>query len=183
MTTPIAAITPASSGERSAGTTTLEMTPSTSIADPPAATNVAPIVPPISACDEDDGSPNHHVPRFQAIAPTRPPNTTSGVTAPASTIPPATVAATSSEMNAPMKLRIAATVTAIRGDSAPVATVVAIALAVSWKPLVKSNPRAVTTTTARMISPSTGWKLVASNGRCDQFTELQQLLPGVTQAQ
>jgi hypothetical protein len=41
------------------------------------------------------------VPRFQAIAPIRPPSTTVGVIAPASTIPPATVAATSSEMNAP----------------------------------------------------------------------------------
>ena len=51
--------------------------------------------------------------------------------APASTIPPATVAATLSEMNAPMKFRIAAIVTATLGLSAPVAIVVAIALAVS----------------------------------------------------
>ena len=69
--------------------------------------------------------------RFQAIAPISPPKTTVGVIAPASTIPPATVAATSSEMNAPMKLRMAAIATATRGLSAPVAIVVAIALAVS----------------------------------------------------
>ena len=56
---------------------------------------------------------------------------TAGVTTSASTIPPATVAATSSEMNAPTKFRIAAIVTAIFGCSAPVAIVVAIALAVS----------------------------------------------------
>ena len=43
-------------------------------------------------------------------------------------------------------------VTAIFGLSAPVAIVVAIALAVSWKPLVKSKPSAVTTTRARMMS-------------------------------
>jgi hypothetical protein len=53
------------------------------------------------------------------------------VIAPASTIPPATVAATLSEMNAPTKFRMAAIVTAMRGFSAPVAMVVAIAFAVS----------------------------------------------------
>jgi len=50
-------------------------------------------------------------------------------------------------------LSAAAMATAIFGLSAPVAIVVAIALAVSWKPLVKSNPRAVTTTSATMMSP------------------------------
>src|SRR5262245_10199421 len=136
-----------------AGTTTFERIPSPSTAPLPDATNVAPITPPISACEEDDGRPNHQVPRFQAIAPIRPPRTTVGVIAPASTIPPATVAATSSEMNAPVKFRIAAIVTATFGPSAPVAIVVAIAFAVSWKPFVKSKPRAVTTTRARMMSP------------------------------
>ena len=109
-------------------------------------------MPPIRACEEDDGSPNHQVPRFQTIAPTNPPNTTVGVIASALTIPSATVAATLSEMNAPTKFRIAAIVTATRGLSAPVAIVVAIAFAVSWKPFVKSNPSAVTTTSARMMS-------------------------------
>ena len=88
-------------------------------------------MPPISACEDDDGSPNHQVARFQAIAPISPPKTTVGVIAPASTMPPATVAATLSEMNAPTKFRIAAIVTATLGLSAPVAIVVAIALAVS----------------------------------------------------
>ena len=88
-------------------------------------------MPPISACEDDDGSPNHHVVRFQAIAPMSPPKTTVGVIAPASTIPPATVAATFSEMNAPTKFRIAATRDGDRGARAPVAMVVAIALAVS----------------------------------------------------
>jgi hypothetical protein len=37
--------------------------------------------------------------------------------------------------------------TATFGGSAPVATEVAIAFAVSWKPLVKSNANAVITTT------------------------------------
>ena len=41
------------------------------------------------------------------------------------------------------------------GDIARVETVVAIALAVSWKPLVKSNASAVTTTMTRMTSELT----------------------------
>ena len=53
------------------------------------------------------------------------------------------VAATLSEMNAPMKFRIEARATATRGDIARVPTAVETALAVSWKPLVKSKPSAV----------------------------------------
>ncbi len=66
---------------------------------------------------------------------------TLSVTASGLTIPFATVAATLSETNAPAKLRIAATRTATRGDSARVETLVAIAFAVSWKPFVKSKKR------------------------------------------
>ena len=65
-------------------------------------------MPPIRACDELDGRPKYQVVRFQAIAPTRPPNTTSSVIDSGSTTSLATVAATLSEMNAPTKLRIAA---------------------------------------------------------------------------
>ncbi len=56
-------------------------------------------------------------------------------------------------MNAPTKFRIAAIATATFGLSAPVAIVVAMALAVSWNPLVKSNASAVATTSATMMSP------------------------------
>src|ERR671914_723963 len=70
------------------------------------ATSAAPTIPPISAWDELDGSPKYQVIRFQAIAPTRPPNTASSEIEPGSTTSEATVAATSSEMNAPAKLRI-----------------------------------------------------------------------------
>jgi hypothetical protein len=108
------------------------------------------------------------VARFQLIAPTRPPKTTVGVIASASTIPPATVAATSSEMNAPTKLSTAAIATATFGRSAPVAIVVAMALAVSWNPLVKSNPSAVTTTSATMMSPVTARE---PRSRCDGAPE------------
>ena len=67
-------------------------------------------------------------------------------------MPVAIVAATSSEMNAPTKLRIAAIATARRGDSARVEIDVATAFAVSWKPFVKSNASAVATTIQRTIS-------------------------------
>ena len=56
------------------------------------------------------------------------------------------VLATSVDRNAPTTFRIAAISTAVRGRSAPVATEVAIALALSWKPLVKSKTSAVSTT-------------------------------------
>ena len=41
-------------------------------ASAPSAANAAPTTPPISACDELDGSPKYHVARFQTIAPMRP---------------------------------------------------------------------------------------------------------------
>ena len=93
------------------GTITLPMSPSTkNTLLAPSATNTAPTIPPISACDELDGSPKYHVIRFQAIAPTRPANTARSPTefACTDTTSFATVAATSSEMNAPTKLRMAA---------------------------------------------------------------------------
>ena len=73
---------------------TLEMSPLNSTAPVPAAARVAPMTPPISAWEDEDGKPNHQVARFQQIAPIRPPRTTVGVIAPASTIPSAMVAAT-----------------------------------------------------------------------------------------
>ena len=69
--------------------------------------------------------------RFHVIAPTRPARTMSRVMTSWSTIL-AIVAATAKETNAPRKFRIAALITAARGESARVETEVAIALAVSW---------------------------------------------------
>ena len=71
-----------------------------------------------------------------------------------------TVSATSMERNAPTRLRTADRATATFGFSAPVAMDVAIALPVSWNPLVKSKARAVTTTTARMKKASVTLKIV-----------------------
>src|SRR4051794_39790563 len=139
-------------GAISAGTTTLPSRPSPSIADAPSATNAAPTTPPISACEELAGRPKYHVRRFHPIAPISPANTIVIVIASELTMPLATVAATSCEMNAPTKLRIAAIVTAVRGGSARVEIEVATTFAVSWKPFVKSNARAAPTTMTRIRS-------------------------------
>ncbi len=56
--------------------------------------------------------------------------------------PPEMVLATSVERHAPTRLRTAARMTAVRGLSAPVAIGPAIALALSWKPFVKSKIKA-----------------------------------------
>src|SRR4051794_23333285 len=152
ITIAIAAAANASTGATAAGTSTFSTIPSTLTTSGPSATNAAPMSPPISAGDEDDGRPAHHVARFHAIAPTRPANTTVVVIAPGSTMPEPMVAATFSEMNAPAKFRTADSATAKRGDIARVETDVAIAFAVSWNPFVKSNASAVTTTITRMTS-------------------------------
>src|ERR1044072_487416 len=101
------------------------MIPSPLITLGPPATQAEPIRPAISAWDELDGRPAHHVAMFQAIAPTSPANTTVVVTAPASASREPTVAATFSEMNAPAKLRTADSAAAKRGDMARVETDVA----------------------------------------------------------
>ena len=58
------------------------------------------------------------------------------------------VAATLKDRNAPTRFSTPDRATATCGGSAPVAIDVAIALPVSWKPLVKSKPSAVATTSA-----------------------------------
>src|SRR3954454_7714364 len=60
-------------------------------------------------------------------------------------IPLPTVAATAVPDSAPNTFIVAAMSTAWPGDNTRVATEVAIALAVSWNPLIKSNPRPRTT--------------------------------------
>ena len=102
------------------------------------------------------GIVKYHVVRFQMIAPISAANTSERPDVPdntcALTMPLAIVAATLIEMKAPTRLSTADIATATRGFSAPVAIAVATALAVSWKPLVKSKQTPVTTTSARMTS-------------------------------
>src|ERR1700733_2402621 len=139
-------------GDSAAGMITLATRFCHCTACAPAAAIIEPMTPPMSACDELDGMPRYQVARFQMIAPARPANTTVGVTRLVLTRPLAIVAATLSERKAPTRLRMPDSATAVRGPSACVAIEVAIALPVSWKPLVKSNASAVMTTTTIMRS-------------------------------
>jgi hypothetical protein len=120
----------------------------------PDCASAAPTSPPISACEEEDGRPSHHVIRFQTIAPTTAASTVCGVTDPASMIPVPTVFATAVVTNAPARFASAAMRTASRGESARVETEVATAFAVSWKPFVKSKTSATATVMTSSVTCS-----------------------------
>ena len=125
-------------GERTSGTRTLFTTPSTLIACAPSAIRTAPSSPPISAWLDELGMPRRHVIRFQTIAPTSAaatmiwPGGPSGVVA----RPDEIVTATAVPVSAPTKFAVADMRIACSGRSARVDTDVAIAFAVSWKPLM-----------------------------------------------
>src|SRR4029453_7744978 len=108
---------------------------------PPLATP-APAKPPMSACDEEVGSPSHQVRKFQAMAPTSPAKITASLTTSGSTVLPTVLATAVWKTRNATKLNTAAQMTAIRGVRTLVETTVAIELAASWKPLVKSNTSA-----------------------------------------
>ncbi len=118
---------------------------------PLAAASAAPTSPPIRAWEEEVGSPSRQVIRFQQMAPIRAANTTLrpwelvGV----AMMPAPTVLAPPVPSAAPAKFMHAASASAAAGVSARVEIDVAIAFAASWKPLVKSNAKAMTTTAAR----------------------------------
>src|SRR5215218_5483712 len=109
-------------GESSMGMTTLlQITPHCTTT--PAA-RAAPARPPMSACDDDDGRPNHHVMRFQPVAPTRAAATSHSPLTPlgASMMPEPIVAATLPPKKAPNRLATAAMARATRGVRALVET-------------------------------------------------------------
>src|SRR5829696_6581413 len=116
-----------------------------SSAPKPALAIPAPANPPMRACDEEVGSPSHQVRRFQAIAPTSPAKTTASLTTAESTVLPTVLATAVWNTKKAAKLKKAAQMTAIFGVSTLVETTVAIELAASWKPLVKSNTKASAT--------------------------------------
>src|SRR6476619_4157483 len=143
----VKAIRAATTGESRAGRMTLFNTVLKWMASAPPATHVAPIRPPNNACDELEGRPKYQVVKFHRMAPTRPAKITTGLMRVSSTRPPEIVFATWTDRKAPARFRHAATATAVLGRNAPVDIDVAMALAVSWKPFVKSKASAVTTTT------------------------------------
>src|SRR4051812_27885900 len=111
------------------GTTTLSNTPIHCTEW--AAASAAPTSPPISACEDDDGSPKYQVIRFQVIAPMSAEKTICSPAEPvgASMIPSPTVCATLVEIIAPIRFATAASASAAFGVSALVETATAIALA------------------------------------------------------
>src|SRR5438309_1825799 len=109
----------------------------------PACATAAPASPPTIAWEEEVGIPPHHVRRSHAIAPTSPAAMTGIVTDAGETTPCLIVEATASpKTRNAMKLKKAAHATARCGERTRVETIVAIELAASWKPLMKSNARA-----------------------------------------
>ena len=130
------------SGDTAMGTTTLLTTPCqcTTLAAPMA----APMSPPMRAWVEDDGRPNHQVIRFHVMAPIKAANTMTSPWVPdgVAMMPAPTVAATLVDTSAPTTFIAAAMSSATRGRKAFVVMETATALAASWKPLVKSKPRA-----------------------------------------
>ncbi len=155
------AMTPQITGDSSAGSTIFENTLSKCTPDVPTTTQTAPISPPNRACELLDGRPSNQVARFQRMAPTRPakmiavPLTAWLDSLSSSTMPPEMVLATAVETKAPTTFSTPEITTATRGLRAPVAIDVAIALAVSWKPFVKSNASAVAITTTTRKETST----------------------------
>src|ERR671934_2394937 len=139
-------------GANKAGMTTLWARPCQSTPFSPDWTSAAPTRPPIRACDELDGNPNHHVSRFHAIAPSSAATTVCCVARLPSMMPLATFFATAVVTKAPARFATAAISTAIRGVTARVPTDVAIAFAVSWNPFVKSKPSAIATTATNRTS-------------------------------
>src|SRR5207253_8801273 len=97
-------------------------------------------------CEELEGIPYAQVMRFHAIAPSSPAKITFGVTISVRMIPFWIALATSSPaVNAAVKLKNAAHTTAARGLNTRVPTIVAMELAESWKPFMKSNMKATRT--------------------------------------
>src|SRR5215216_1291627 len=122
----------------------------------PALAMPAPAKPPIRACDEEVGSPSHQVVRFQTMAPTSPAKTTASLTTAESTVLPTVLATWVWKTRNATKLKVAAQTTAARGVSTRVETTVAIELAASWKPLVKSNTSASRTMATIATSARSG---------------------------
>jgi hypothetical protein len=102
----------------------------------------APTRPPTRVCDELDGSPHHQVNRFHVIAATSAAAMTVRFITSGLIIPfPMVVATLRGKTANATKLKTDAKTTAEKGDNTFVETTVAIELAESWNPLMKSKTR------------------------------------------
>src|SRR5712692_821269 len=131
------------------------LTPAVWTTPHPPFTTPAPMRPPTRAWEELVGRPNHHVMTSQAIAPRRVARRSHAVTMLGSMVPfPMVEATLTPKTNAATKLKNAAQRTASLGERTRVETTVAMELAASWKPFMKSKPNA-TTMTRTTISKGT----------------------------
>ena len=97
----------------------------------PACIKVAPKSPPINACEELDGRPNHHVIKFHITAASKAQNITCKVIASLAIIPAPIVFATLTPSKAPIHSKTAPNNTACLGDNTFVETIDAIEFAQS----------------------------------------------------
>ena len=119
---------------------TILTTPATTIELIPELAVAAPTNPPTRVCDELDGNPHHHVAKFHPIAATSAAAiTVRFITSELITPVPMVVATLRGKIRKATKLKVAANKTAEKGDNTFVDTIVAIELAESWNPLIKSN--------------------------------------------
>src|SRR5579884_266544 len=166
----IPATTKPSGGLMTRPSTTLPRSAQATASRPPAWATPAPTRPPTKACVELLGSPRYQVARFQAMAPSSPAITLSrlGRWSRVAMVLETALPKKSTVIRAPIRLSTAESSTARRGERARVETEVAMALAVSWKPLVKSKATATTkVATSRTVLT---WLLGPGNrtrrGRC-----------------
>src|SRR5262245_19195802 len=140
-----------SGGEMTSHVTTLATAPQLTPPNPPSAAIAAPTRPPMNACVELLGRPKYQVMRFHAIPPTSPARmiVTVGSFSSDAMVLDTALPNTTTVTSAPTRLRVAASPTASRALIARVDTAVAIALAVSWNPFVKSKASAT-----RMVATS-----------------------------
>src|SRR5438067_11347430 len=140
---PSAARAKPAGGEMTSESTVFQNSEPLTPARPCAAAMAAPLNAPTSACVELLGSPRYQVMRFQAIAPISPAMITTRPTLKATIFPMVldTLAwKKTTVITAPARFSTAEIRTAIRGETARVETELAIALAVSCKPHVNSQP-------------------------------------------
>jgi hypothetical protein len=122
-------------------------TPFIMIIPVPDVATAAPTMPDSMAWLDDVGRPKYHVTRSQTMAATRAEIIVICVIHATCTRPAPTILATAVPDNAPTIFSTAAIDTATLGDKTLVETEVAIALAESWKPFMKSNATARAMTT------------------------------------
>jgi hypothetical protein len=118
----------------------------------PVLATAAPTRPPTNVWEELEGSPYHQVTRFQIMAATSAAAITVRlITSGFITFLPIVVATLRGNTTNAMKLKKAAILTAATGDKTFVETIVAIELAESWNPLMKSKMRTRATTIIRNV--------------------------------